>query len=199
MYLFTLVSCDVRIDPLDSPVGCSMFDVIKKYGYPAEKHFVTTEDGYILQLFRIPYIHKKPVAVLHHGLGCTSRDWVLLGPNKSLGYLLADEGYDVWLSNFRGSFYSRNHTYLSIKSKQFWDFSWHEIGIYDAPAIFNYIINTTGVESHYHVGYSMGATVLFVLASMKPEYNKNIRLLVAQGPPVFFNGQQSAIFTPTTQ
>ncbi|RXG54876.1 Gastric triacylglycerol lipase, partial [Armadillidium vulgare] len=30
-------------------------EIIQSFGYPAEVHHVTTEDGYILELHRIPY------------------------------------------------------------------------------------------------------------------------------------------------
>ena len=29
--------------------------IVKDYGYPFEQHYVTTSDGYILKLFRIPH------------------------------------------------------------------------------------------------------------------------------------------------
>jgi hypothetical protein len=64
---------------------------ILKYGYPAETHNVTTTDGYILTLHRIPYSPKspvapnKPAAFVQHGLLGSSADWIILGPNKSLG------------------------------------------------------------------------------------------------------------------
>ena len=40
---------------------------------------------------------------------------------KSLGFVLSDEGYDVWLGNFRGNFYGRRHFCLDPDlDKDFW-------------------------------------------------------------------------------
>ena len=38
------------------------------------------------------------------------------------GYILADNGYDVWLGNYRGNYYSRNHCDLNPNKNPFWDF-----------------------------------------------------------------------------
>jgi lysosomal acid lipase/cholesteryl ester hydrolase len=67
--------------------------MIAKMGYPAETHEVITDDGYILQLHRIPFGNKsplvegveKPVVLLQHGLLCSSADYVMGIPEKSLG------------------------------------------------------------------------------------------------------------------
>lgn len=57
------------------------------------------------------------------GLWCSSAAWLLTGPEKSLGFLLADRGYDVWMGNNRGTTDSRNHTTLNPdKDSGFWDF-----------------------------------------------------------------------------
>lgn len=39
--------------------------------------------------------------------------WLLLPPHKSLALLLADNGFDVWIANTRGTKYSRGHVSLT--------------------------------------------------------------------------------------
>lgn len=38
--------------------------------------------------------------------------WLVNSPDESLGFILADNGYDVWLANVRGTQYSSGHTSL---------------------------------------------------------------------------------------
>lgn len=38
--------------------------------------------------------------------------WVVNPPDESLGFILADNGYDVWLANTRGTKYSHGHKSL---------------------------------------------------------------------------------------
>jgi pimeloyl-ACP methyl ester carboxylesterase len=63
--------------------------------------------------------------------------------------------------------------------------SWHEMGIYDLPAMIDYVLNRTGQRNLRYVGFSMGTTMFFVLTSMKPEYNTRIQLMVALAPVTF--------------
>lgn len=61
--------------------------MIRKYKYPGESHYVTTEDGYILNMHRIAKIGAPPV-LLMHGLLDSSAVWVILRPEGSLGTIL---------------------------------------------------------------------------------------------------------------
>ena len=102
--------------------------IIKDRGYPVEEHFVTTKDGFILNIQRIPQGRQretsagsKPVVFLQHGLLMDSTNWVLNSPSNSLGYILADNGYDVWLGNIRGNAYSQRHKNLEKTQSEFWN------------------------------------------------------------------------------
>ena len=70
-------------------------------------------------------------------------------------YLLADKGYDVWLGNTRGSYYSRRHKTLSPdKDKEFWEFSFVEMGRYDIKASVEYVLEQTKAKNLSYMGHS---------------------------------------------
>lgn len=126
-----------------------------------------------------------------HGILCSSADWVIMGPDKGLAFILADQGYDVWMGNARGNTWSKKHRSLSPAQDKFWDFSWHEIGVYDLPAMIDYIVNKTSVEKISYVGHSQGTTSFFVMVSEKPEYNEKIKVMVALAPVAFMENVPS--------
>ncbi|XP_020807377.1 lipase 1 [Drosophila serrata] len=162
----------------------SVDKLIAKYGYEAEVHHVTTEDGYILTLHRIRKEGAQPF-LLQHGLVDSSAGFVVMGPNVSLAYLLADHNYDMWLGNARGNRYSRNHTTLDPDESKFWDFSWHEIGMYDLPAMIDHVLKVTGFPKLHYGGHSQGCTSFFVMCSMRPAYNEKVLSMQAMAPAVY--------------
>lgn len=91
-------------------------------------------------------------------------------------YVLADAGFDVWLPNSRGNFYSRKHKTKNPDrmSDGFWDFTWYEMGVYDQPAIIDYVLAKTNTSKVHYIGYSQGTTSLLVMLSERPEYNDKI-------------------------
>ncbi|GBP82625.1 Lipase 3 [Eumeta japonica] len=168
----------------------------KKYEYNAEAHEVTTEDGYILTIFHLYKNVTKDLPVyLEHGIADSADTWIFPGPDKALGYLLADEGYDVWCGNARGNKYSRKHVKLNPdKDRTFWAYSFDELGRYDLPATIDYIIERTNSKEVRYVGHSEGTTAFYVMLSMKPSYNDKIRIGVSLSPVAFMSHAASPIF-----
>ncbi|XP_034474555.1 lipase 1-like isoform X2 [Drosophila innubila] len=166
--------------------------LIKKYGYPVETHFVTTQDNYVLCLHRIPRPGGQ-VALLVHGLMSSSATWVQMGPSNGLAYKLYQQGYDVWLLNTRGNLYSKDHKNPNIKPTSYWQFSFHEIGIYDLPATIDMIITISKQPKIQYIGHSQGSTAFFVMCSELPHYAEKIILMQALSPTVFMQNTQSPV------
>ena len=119
---------------------------------------------------------------------------VVTGPEKSLGFILADWGYDVWLGNVRGNRYSRNHLDWTVSEPDFWMFSWHEIGVYDLPAMIDHILAQTKKEKIFIISHSQGSTSFFVMASERPEYQEKIIASFNLGPAVFMSRTNSPLY-----
>ncbi|XP_029933869.1 gastric triacylglycerol lipase [Myripristis murdjan] len=173
---------------LDPEVTMNISEIIRRWGYPAEEHEVQTEDGYILTINRIPHGLKhtasgpKQVVFLQHGLLAAGSNWITNLPNSSLGYVLADAGYDVWLGNSRGNTWSRKHRTLRPDQDDFWKFSYDEMAQKDLPAVVNHILKTTGQEQIFYIGHSQGTTIAFIAFSTLPELANKIKLFFALAP-----------------
>lgn len=168
-------------------------ELIKSAGYKGKSYEVETEDGYLLKVHRVlPQSNstsKLPVFLMH-GLFTSSSDFLLSGPKVALAYLLADNGYDVWLGNARGNKFSSKHKTLSTESTEFWTFSWHQIGFYDLPAMIDFMLNETKASKAFYVGHSQGSTALMVLLSSKPKFNQKIIETHLLAPAVFMKNSK---------
>ncbi|XP_050101737.1 triacylglycerol lipase 2-like [Malus sylvestris] len=172
--------------------------LVETQGYPCQEHKVTTEDGYILGLQRIPAgksagnetAAKLPV-LLHHGILMDASAWLLNSPDKALAFILADNGFDVWLANSRGTVSSRGHKTLTPLYPAYWDWSWDQLAAYDLPALFAYVNNQTGQKLHY-VGHSLGT--LTALAAFSQEKLLNLLRSAALLTPIAYLGQMSSLF-----
>ncbi|KAM3966179.1 lipase 1 [Aphomia sociella] len=178
-------------------------ELVRKYNYTLEVHSVTTEDGYILEMHRIPHGRdsnnvpgNKPIVFLMHGLFCSSADWVLMGPGSAFAYFLVEEGFDVWMGNARGNYYSRKHIRLNpdhILSTRFWEFSWDEIGNIDLPTMIDYVLDNTGRDRLHYVGHSQGTTAFFVMGSLRPAYNEKIISMHAMAPVAYMANNRNPL------
>lgn len=167
-------------------------DLIRSKGYYCQEFTVITQDSYVLSMQRIPHGRwgasipphrsRRPPVILVHGFLSSSVEWVVNYPHQSLGFLLADAGYDVWLANLRGTPYARQHLHLTEKDTEYWNFGLDEVGLYDIPALVDYVLAWTGWSELFYVGFSQGNAAAWVTLSEMPEYNDKIRLLLALAP-----------------
>lgn len=114
--------------------GRTCEDVITALGYPYEALRVTTADGYILLLERIPRPSSQKVLYLQHGMLDSSLGWVSNGVVGSQAFAAYDQGYDVFLGNLRG-LASREHVNPNMSARSYWHYSVNEHGTQDIPAM----------------------------------------------------------------
>ncbi|XP_050248925.1 triacylglycerol lipase 2-like [Quercus robur] len=191
--LFTSAGADNSPDSL-----CK--SLVETKGYVCEEHKVTTKDGYILGVQRIPVGRtnktkaNRPPILLQHGLLGDAATWLLNSPNKSFAFILADNGFDVWLGNNRGTVSSRGHTSLSANDPAYWDWTWEQLAGDDLPAMYDYIHIQTG-QKLYYVGHSLGTLLAFTAFSQEKLVNmtKSAALL----GPIAYLGQLSSVIGRT--
>ncbi|CAK1590788.1 unnamed protein product [Parnassius mnemosyne] len=161
----------------------------RNYGYTAEEHTVITEDGYILSVFRIPKGKncrgkiRQPPVLLMHGLLQSSDSWLDAGPSAGLAFLISDACYDLWVGNVRGTYYGRRNVRLNPDTDpQFWNFTSHEMGKLDVPAIIDYMLSETGFSELNYVGFSQGGRIFFIMCSETSGYCDKIKVSIMLAP-----------------
>ncbi|CAG7825689.1 unnamed protein product [Allacma fusca] len=191
---------DVKLfEKIANSSGRPVYLIVRHDGYPSEMHNVTTQDGYKINLLRIPYgksklnpkILRRPVLII-----CSYIDPLMACLNlqeDSLPYVLADAGFDVWIGDFRGTNLS-SHVKYNKTDPKFWDYSHDEVGYYDIPAFIDYILGLTGRRRLYYVGISYGTQVICVALASRPEYNQKLRKIAFLAPTVVAGHSKSKGF-----
>lgn len=115
-----------------------------KNNFLFEKYNTTTRDGFILQVFRIrnpKFVNKsdepQPAVFMMHGILDDADCWLVNHADEAPAFVLANEGYDVWLGNNRATKYSKLHKKYhptGPTKRKYWDFSWADMGKYDVHA-----------------------------------------------------------------
>eukprot|EP00347_Sterkiella_histriomuscorum_P019192 403342583 len=173
--------------------GWSIDQQVIARGFMFEQHKITTEDGYILTAFRIPgklneipsSISKKQPVYMQHGLIDDGGTWLFNDASIDLSLILADKGYDVWITNSRGTVYSNQHIKYTTRDQEYWEFSMHEMGKYDVPANLNYILDKTGHEQVIYIGHSQGTTQWFIANALYDDLHKHFKAFIGLAPVMF--------------
>ena len=71
--------------------------------------------------------------------------------------------------------------------------SWHEMGIYDLPAMINKTLEITGQKKLFYIGHSMGTTGFMVMSTMRPEMNSKIKLANLMAPVAYLGHARSPL------
>lgn len=82
----------------------------------------------------------------------------------------------------------------NLSDSEFWNFSFHEMGIHDIPAILSYITNVTKAEKQIiYIGHSMGSTMFFVYASSVPNATNYVKAMVALAPVAYLTNVHTPV------
>lgn len=124
-------------------------------------------------------------------------------PN-SLGFYMANRGYDVFLSNSRGNIYGMRHVSMSKFNPRFWSFTFDEQIKFDLPAVIKFVQELTNKTKVGYVGHSQGTLMMFGLLSEKPDYADIVEPFVALAPVAYCSNTISpvkyfAVYTPVAQ
>jgi len=193
--------------PANKDCGDSLFsDMVTPLGYPFSSYTTTTDDGYVLKLFRIQAKNTKittgkPVVFLQHGVLDSADDWVVNTEPYSLGFVLANQGYDVWLGNSRGNKYSKLNNHISPLRREFWDYSFQEMGQYDVKANIQFILAFTGQAKLTYVGHSQGTSQMFAALgdpATAPFVNSKVKKFIALAPIVYMTHITSKLLRAVT-
>jgi len=78
--------------------------------------------------------------------------------------------------------------------------SFHEMGVYDLPAMISYITNTTSHSLHTYIGHSMGTAASYVMATERPDIARMVRAIISLAPVAFLKHIKSPVrfFAPFT-
>ena len=183
-YLLLIVNLAISLDP---DALLTFAEVCEAHGYQFQSYNVTTEDGYILTLYRIPaakgkpIVPGKPVVFLQHGLLDLADTWIMDIPAPA--FLFSDAGFDVWLGNSRGSYHSLGHVKYNYNTDpQYWQFTWQHMADFDIPAVIPYVLKATNQKKLAYVGHSQGTLQMFAHLSDNPSFIDNLSIFIALAP-----------------
>ncbi len=158
---------------------------VNLYGFNLDEHKVETEDGYILTLYRIygkineneeekKNKYKRSVLLLH-GLLDSSFTYLAMNEQQSLPFILANDGFDVWLGNNRGTLFSHEHKNKDSNDmgSDYWDFTFNELAKYDVVSMIDYVKKVSLREKISYVCHSQGCFQFLIGYTMNPLFFEN--------------------------
>lgn len=122
---------------------------------PSRVETFHTEDGVTLKLKRYVNEGAQPILLAHGFLG-NGLEFDLPHRGHNLALYLAEHGYDVWISSFRGC--GREPYTCGISD---WDHSVDQLAALDSPALVQGVAGMTGRKPIW-IGHSLGGIILYM-------------------------------------
>lgn len=182
-------------------------DILSDYGYNYEEFEVDTDDGWSLTLFHIlakeGTTTDKSTLLFQHGNMMDASYWMAYQDQSSqsgdpMFFQLVDQGYDVWMGNNRGTWFSSNQDYPyadnPLSSAQYleqnvlkYDFDFTEMGVSDLPAMIDKVVEVSQNDKITYVGFSMGTSQMFYGLTQKEEsyFASKVEKAIMMAPCVF--------------
>lgn len=148
----------------------------------------TTDDGYILQVFRCrkaeALIDSNKAILVVHALMQSSDSYLLHVHNmdESLVYTLANQGYTVYLANCRGNEYGQAHISLDVNSMDFWESMHLDDLVLDVKNTIERIYEDNQNNKVHVIGFSQGAYLLAAALSQDDVLQEKVKTVTLLAP-----------------
>jgi len=116
-------------------------------------------------------------------------------------FVAAEQGFDVWAGNNRGTTHSRKHvSWNPDHDPEYWDFSFEELGRFDLKAMIDHALEVSSAQKLSYVGHSQGTTQMFLgLVEDEAWFASRVGLFVALAPVVHMNHKTSIVLEQLAQ
>ncbi|KAL0235292.1 hypothetical protein GEMRC1_001874 [Eukaryota sp. GEM-RC1] len=192
-FLFFAVSLADHVSP---DVHRTFPEIIRSYNVPIETYNITTADGYILSLFKIPSARPSTRDVLLvHGLAVNVASWVFGGPSVSIPMAIHnDTSFNTWILAMRGTTHSLSHTIYITHDDQFWDFTLDQITKYDLPTAIAFIRHQNSTSKLTLIGHSQGSANILGCLALNPSLQSYIDRAIVLAPAVSLRHVKATLF-----
>lgn len=185
-------------------------EIITTRGFIAEWYPLESYDGTPLSIHHIinpladpMTLNEHPVLILNgftgdatqmlaHSHNVTARRPIVGVPtfnktDENLPFALANNNFDVWLMDPRGSNLhnpAAREMHKKLRSK-FWNFTIDDQLMNDVPAAINFVLSQTQTNMLSYIGYSESTFFMFGLLSLYPELSNRIVSFTAMAPVAY--------------
>ena len=190
-----------------------MKEIITRSGYKYEEHISEATDGYLTHLTRVvnpladrSQLKPYPIVFFHGGasdlnvyLWASAKehwpekyprsyrdDGPITSLNRSVVFMLANNGFDVWLVNTRGSINNQKRkpfNKLNKKKRGYWDYSFDDIIEYELGNQLNAVLKHSKSEKVSIFCFSFSTILLLSFLGQNEQFAKNkVHKLIVQAP-----------------